>query len=72
MPLVERYMTVKGLPFIEAYTTAGKEMFSGSREKAGEQLVSQPSATSSVTTTPEQDAWAMDTASFNKIMNRGR
>jgi len=72
MPLVERQMTVNGLPFLEAYTTAGEEMFSGNREKAGEQLVSQPSATSSVTTAPEQDAWAMDSDSFNKIMSRGR
>ncbi len=72
MPLVERYMAVKGIPFLEAYTTAGKEMFSGSRQSAAEKLTAQPSANSSVKTTPEQDAWAMDTASFNKIMNRGR
>ncbi|RLA62049.1 MAG: hypothetical protein DRQ78_08305 [Epsilonproteobacteria bacterium] len=72
LPLVERYMAVKGLPFLEAYTTAGKEMFSGDREKAGAKLVSQPSATSSVTTTPEQDPWAMDESSFKKIMSRGR
>ena len=72
IPLVERYMAVKGLPFIEAYVTAGREMFSGDREKAGEKLVSQPSATSSVTTTPEQDPWAMDKDSFDKIMSRGR
>ncbi len=72
MPLVERNMAVKGMSFMEAYTTAGKEMFSGDRQKVADDLSSQPSANSSVTTTPKQDAWGMDTDSFNRLMARGR
>ncbi len=73
MPLLERNIAVKGMPFIEAYKQAGIDVFSGSqRRKTADKLTSQPKATSSIKDEPQEDIWSMDSDKFNALMSRGR
>ena len=72
MPSVQRYMTVNGMEFLEAYARAGKEVLGDTRSKKAEKLSSTPSMSSSVHREEPVDAWEMDSDQFSRIMGSVR
>jgi hypothetical protein len=68
MPVAERLMAVKGLPFLEAYAEAGKQVIErGGAQKVKQEQLSAAPKTGSVNTTPPTDVWSMDTETFKKL-----
>jgi len=73
MPVAERLMAVKGLPFLQAYAEAGKQVIErdGAQKVKQEQLSAAPK-TGSVNTTPPTDVWSLDSETFRKLGNQIR
>jgi hypothetical protein len=68
MPLVEKYVLVKGMPFLEAYAKAGQEMLSGSRQEKAKTLTAKPTVGTSVKKQEPTDIWSMDDETFRRAM----
>ena len=71
-PLVEKYVAVKGMDFIDAYRQAGLEVFGKDREAKANAIASKPKRGSSVTKEEPKDVWSMDSEEFNRIMSKTR
>ena len=67
MPLVEKYVMVKGMDFIEAYAKAGQEVFGNQREEKARSLSAKPNVGSSVKKQEPIDVWAMDDSQWQRL-----
>jgi hypothetical protein len=72
MPTVEKYVMVKGMPFIEAYAKAGQEVFGNQRQEKAKSLTAKPTVGSSVKKQEPADVWAMGSDAFKNAMSSVR
>ena len=68
MPLVEKYVLVKGMPFLEAYAKAGQEMLSGNKQEKAKTITAKPTVGTSVKKQEPTDVWSMDDETFRRAM----
>ena len=72
IPMVEKYVMVKGMDFLEAYAKAGQEVFGNQRQEKAKSLTAKPTVGSSVTKQEPTDIWAMDDETFRRAMSNVR